>query len=80
MTDEITLLTRMYREFNARNVDALIGVMQADVKWPNGWEGGYGTGWFNDPNRNLVAIAMSQASDFLFNGGLAEFERLAAQA
>lgn len=45
-----------------------------------GWEGGYGTGWFNDPNRNLVAIAMTQTSDFLFNGGLAEFERLAAQA
>jgi CubicO group peptidase (beta-lactamase class C family) len=40
-----------------------------------GWEGGYGTGWFNDPNRNLVAIAMTQTSDFLFNGGLAEFER-----
>jgi SnoaL-like protein len=44
MTDEITLLTRMYREFNARNIDALIGVMQADVKWPNGWEGGYVVG------------------------------------
>ncbi len=40
MTHEIALLTRMYREFNARNIDALIGVMQPDVKWPNGWEGG----------------------------------------
>jgi CubicO group peptidase (beta-lactamase class C family) len=45
-----------------------------------GWEGGSGTGWFNDPNRDLVAIAMTQTSDFLFNGGLAEFTRLAAQA
>jgi len=45
-----------------------------------GWEGGYGTSWFNDPNQNLVAIAMTQTSDFLFNGGLAEFTRLAAQA
>jgi CubicO group peptidase (beta-lactamase class C family) len=45
-----------------------------------GWAGGYGTDWFNDPNRNLVAMAMTQVSDFLFNGGLAEFERLAAQA
>jgi len=45
-----------------------------------GWDGGYGTSWFNDPNRNLVAIAMTQTSDFLFNGGLAEFQELAANA
>jgi CubicO group peptidase (beta-lactamase class C family) len=45
-----------------------------------GWDGGYGTSWFNDPNRGLVAIAMTQTSDFLFNGGLAEFTRLAAHA
>jgi CubicO group peptidase (beta-lactamase class C family) len=45
-----------------------------------GWDGGYGTSWFNDPSRNLVAIAMTQTSDFLFNGGLAEFARLAAHS
>jgi CubicO group peptidase (beta-lactamase class C family) len=43
-----------------------------------GWDGGYGTSWFNDPNQDLVAIALTQTSDFLFNGGLAEFARLAA--
>lgn len=43
-----------------------------------GWDGGYGTSWFNDPNRDLVAIAMTQTSDFLFNGASAEFARLAA--
>lgn len=42
-----------------------------------GWEGGYGTSWFNDPSRDLVAIAMTQVSDVLFNGTLAEFARLA---
>jgi CubicO group peptidase (beta-lactamase class C family) len=42
-----------------------------------GWEGGYGTSWFNDPNRGLVAVAMTQVSDFLFNGGSAEFGKLA---
>jgi CubicO group peptidase (beta-lactamase class C family) len=42
-----------------------------------GWNGGYGSAWFNDPNRNRVGIAMTQTSDFLFNGGLAEFNRLA---
>src|SRR5262249_30463161 len=40
MSDEAALLTRMYREFNARNVDALLDVMDADANWPNGWEGG----------------------------------------
>jgi CubicO group peptidase (beta-lactamase class C family) len=42
-----------------------------------GWEGGYGTSWLNDPGRDLVAIAMTQSTDFLFNGALAEFTRLA---
>ena len=45
-----------------------------------GWDGGYGTTWFNDPGQGLVAIAMTQTSDFLFNGGLAEFKRLAAHS
>jgi len=45
MTDDrIALLTRMYTEFNARNIDAVLGVMHAEVNWPNGWEGGYVTG------------------------------------
>jgi CubicO group peptidase (beta-lactamase class C family) len=42
-----------------------------------GWDGGYGTRWFNDPHRDLIAIVLSQTSDFLFNGGAAEFTRLA---
>jgi CubicO group peptidase (beta-lactamase class C family) len=43
-----------------------------------GWEGGYGTVWYNDPNRDLIVIALTQTIDFLFNGGAAEFQRLAA--
>jgi CubicO group peptidase (beta-lactamase class C family) len=42
-----------------------------------GWSGGYGTTWFSDPGHDLVAIAMTQTSDFLWNGGVAEFGRLA---
>jgi CubicO group peptidase (beta-lactamase class C family) len=45
-----------------------------------GWAGGYGTTWFNDPDRQLVAIALTQTSGFMFNGGLAEFDELAARA
>ena len=41
-----------------------------------GWAGGYGTDWFNDPHCGIVAMAMTQVSDFLWNGGLDEFNRL----
>jgi CubicO group peptidase (beta-lactamase class C family) len=59
-----------------------VSVAPDDVSAPGryGWAGGYGTTWFNDPDRGRVAIAMTQLSDFLFNGGLAEFEQLAGQA
>jgi CubicO group peptidase (beta-lactamase class C family) len=40
-----------------------------------GWFGGFGTSWINDPNRDLVAIVMTQASDFLFSGAHEEFWR-----
>lgn len=45
-----------------------------------GWDGGYGTVWFNDPYRGLIAMAFTQTSDFLFRGGRAEFTRLAVRA
>jgi CubicO group peptidase (beta-lactamase class C family) len=45
-----------------------------------GWVGGSGTVWFNDPHRNLTAAALTQTSDFLFNGGAADFTTLAIQA
>ena len=41
-----------------------------------GWDGGYGTVWFNDPKRDIVALAFTQSSDFLFNGGRVEFMSL----
>jgi CubicO group peptidase (beta-lactamase class C family) len=42
-----------------------------------GWSGGYGTTWFNDPHDGLIAIALTQVSDFLWSGALTEFDRLA---
>lgn len=42
-----------------------------------GWDGGYGTVWFNDRSRDLIAMAFTQTSDFLFNGGRTEFTALA---
>lgn len=45
-----------------------------------GWDGGYGTVWFNDPHRDLIAIALTQTSDFLWGGGRVEFSKLALDA
>jgi CubicO group peptidase (beta-lactamase class C family) len=38
-----------------------------------GWFGGFGTVWFNDPSRDLVVLAMTQSSDFLFSGARERF-------
>lgn len=43
-----------------------------------GWAGGYGTCWFNDPDRKLIAILMTQTSNVMWNGTLNEFSMLAA--
>jgi CubicO group peptidase (beta-lactamase class C family) len=55
-------------------------VTEPDAEWPvpgrYGWMGGYGTAWFNDPHRQIVAIVMTQTSDFLWTGGLVEFDKL----
>src|SRR5436190_24214011 len=31
----------VYRDFNARDIDAILVRLIDDVQWPNGWEGGY---------------------------------------
>lgn len=41
MADPHSLLRAAYRDFNARNLDAVLALMVPDVEWPNGWEGGY---------------------------------------
>ena len=40
MLSDRELLENTYNEFNARNLDAVLAMMSADVDWPNGWEGG----------------------------------------
>jgi CubicO group peptidase (beta-lactamase class C family) len=60
----------------------MAAVTQPNEDWPvpgrYGWSGGYGTDWLNDPHRGIVAIAMTQASPFLWGGGLDEFIHLVA--
>jgi CubicO group peptidase (beta-lactamase class C family) len=38
-----------------------------------GWDGGFGSSWINDPTRKVIAVVMTQSSDFLFDGGLEAF-------
>jgi ketosteroid isomerase-like protein len=33
-------LREAYRAFNARDVEAAVGLMHPEVDWPNAWEGG----------------------------------------
>ncbi|MGI4833796.1 MAG: nuclear transport factor 2 family protein [Janthinobacterium lividum] len=37
----IALLAQLYRDFNARDAEAVLALMQPDVKWPKGFVGGY---------------------------------------
>lgn len=41
MTDERDILRQAYRDFNARNIDAVISRMHEEVAWANGMEGGH---------------------------------------
>jgi len=38
---EREILTAAYRDFNARNIDAVISRMHPQVEWANGMEGGH---------------------------------------
>ncbi|MEO6221502.1 MAG: nuclear transport factor 2 family protein [Ginsengibacter sp.] len=35
------IIIRAYTAFNARDIDSVLLVMDKNVHWPNGWEGGY---------------------------------------
>jgi SnoaL-like protein len=41
MTNEHEILQSAYRDFNARNIDAVISLMHPEVEWANGMEGGH---------------------------------------
>ena len=41
MTNEREVLQKAYRDFNARNIEAVISRMHPQVEWANGMEGGH---------------------------------------
>jgi hypothetical protein len=42
--DERQLLIDLYDRFNARDMDAVLAHLDPEVRWPNGWEGGWLSG------------------------------------
>lgn len=40
-SDRAARLHQMYAAFNRRDVEQVLASMVAEVRWPNGWEGGY---------------------------------------
>ena len=40
MAEAAEILRAAYSAFNARDLDAAIGLMHPEVEWPNAWEGG----------------------------------------
>ncbi|MBO9198888.1 MULTISPECIES: nuclear transport factor 2 family protein [Niastella] len=43
-TQYADLIQQAYSAFNARNIDQVLSAMHPQVRWANGWEGGYVNG------------------------------------
>ena len=41
MSIDVEFLMRVYERFNARDIDAVLAALHADVMWANGMEGGH---------------------------------------
>lgn len=71
--DHETRVRSLYAAFNARDVDAALATMTADVDWPNGWEGGrvvghesvrdYWTRQWTQIDSSAVPVAVSERPD-----------------
>lgn len=74
---EQAMIERLYAAFNARDLEAALAEMQADVIWPNGMEGGYVYGragireyWTRqwamiDPHVDPVAVEVDAAGQIV---------------
>jgi hypothetical protein len=73
MTDEREILRNAYRDFNARNIDAVISRMHPQIEWANGMEGGhvhgkdevraYWTRQFTTLNPQVEPVSIDPAKD-----------------
>ena len=73
MTDEREILRNAYRDFNARDIDAVISRMHPQIEWANGMEGGhvhgkdevraYWTRQFTTLNPQVEPVSIDPAKD-----------------
>ena len=77
LRDQMAARVEGRRARRQASVEHRIGAPDAVSRVPGryGWDGGFGTSWFNDPRRDVVAIVMTQSSDVLFNGAVEAFFR-----
>ncbi len=64
------ILSAAYRSFNAKDINAVLSLMDANVHWPNVWEGGYVEGhnevrnyWtrqWNELNPNVQPVSFKE--------------------
>jgi ketosteroid isomerase-like protein len=69
----VELLERAYAAFNARDIEAALALMHADVDWPNGMEGGrvagqeavraYWTRQFQMIDSHVEPVGFTEAGD-----------------
>ncbi len=72
MKDYKKLLEKAYDGFNARDIDAVLSLMNENVQWPNGWEGGdvqgqeevraYWTRQWKEINPSVTPVGFSEIS------------------
>jgi hypothetical protein len=44
MDNDVELVKRLYEDFNARDIDAVLAMLTEDVMWANAMDGGYARG------------------------------------
>lgn len=67
------LIHHAYEAFNKRDIDEVLSLMNTDVHWPNGWEGGYVSGhdevrdyWtrqWKELNPTVIPVSTDQKSE-----------------
>jgi len=64
------IIQKAYDAFNRRDIDEVLSLMDSNVHWPNGWEGGYVSGhaevrdyWtrqWREINPNVSPVSITQ--------------------
>jgi len=85
MMNEERLISTAYDAFNKRDIDTALDLMDPNVDWPNGWEGGYLHGrkavkeyWirqWQEINPNVSVVALKKLGTNKFEVTVHQFVR-----